>query len=79
MSAIAEILYTKTIAVIECGWCPYKMYINLGNMQDITEPDVEAVKCPHCGKLSWLDEEPIVHNGIENSDIEEGQAIYDRE
>ena len=81
MTLVAEILYTKTIAVVECPYCSKKMHINIGNVMDITEADIEAVKCPYsnCGKSSWLYDEPAIDANIEDYCIEEGNIIYDRE
>jgi phage FluMu protein Com len=38
-----------------CPHCKVKNWVYLGRMDDQTAPDVEAVRCHKCSKVSWLD------------------------
>jgi endogenous inhibitor of DNA gyrase (YacG/DUF329 family) len=73
-SPLAEILFTKTVAIVECPHCSGNMTVYLGDLNDITEGDVEAVKCPYCEKLSWI-RDPVVDKDINEAYIEDGEFV----
>lgn len=74
----AEILSSQTILYIKCPYCLKKMYLNIGDMNDITISNEDAIKCPYCEKISWL-ERPFFEEYIDTNDIsfEKGQKIDD--
>lgn len=38
-----------------CPHCKIKNWLYLGDMSDCTAPDVQALRCFKCKKLSWID------------------------
>jgi Zn ribbon nucleic-acid-binding protein len=46
--------WTKTTGCGVCPKCEAKNYVSLGDLEDQTAPDVEAVECWKCGAKSWL-------------------------
>lgn len=58
-------------------WCPKcgkHCYVDLGDFNDITVPDVEGCKCPHCGH-EWIFEEILdvePEKTTESAHIEDG-------
>ena len=45
-----------TITSITCPQCNKLMFVNLGNTDDMTVGDVEAVRCPYCIKCFFLED-----------------------
>tara|TARA_Y100000034_G_C6795891_1_gene356718 strand:- start:411 stop:641 length:231 start_codon:yes stop_codon:yes gene_type:complete len=39
---------------IMCPKCSEKVWCNNGDEEDMTVPDIEALKCPYCGHYWWL-------------------------
>lgn len=46
----------ETIFKIWCPQCKKTMFVNNGNMDDITVPDIGGVICPHCDIKILLDD-----------------------
>lgn len=42
---------------IICPHCSHTLWVNNGNILDITAPDVDAVRCPWCGEAHVLGDE----------------------
>lgn len=43
-----------TISDRDCPHCKGRVWVNEGNPDDLSEPDVEAIKCPWCKKSFWI-------------------------
>jgi len=71
--------WSITMLVCVCPSCEKRNYVNLGDMDDQTAPDVETVRCWSCKKLAWLDSEvrtmaaDMGHESIEDAFVEEGK------
>ncbi len=37
-----------------CSECNEQVWFDHGDIIDFTAPDVEAVRCPHCGHQFWI-------------------------
>jgi len=47
----------ETIYKVWCPECGKHMYINNGDVSDLTVEDVQGAECPHCGKCFKLHED----------------------
>ena len=45
---------SSTFETFKCSGCGKASLLNLGDLSDITAPDVESAKCCHCGKVTVL-------------------------
>jgi phage FluMu protein Com len=72
----------KLWAEIYCPDCDAKNWIYIGEENDITREDIDAVQCWSCSKLFWVDQEDVededeleMRGPIEDAYIEEGREI----
>tara|TARA_Y100000310_G_C20617714_1_gene781547 strand:- start:1265 stop:1489 length:225 start_codon:yes stop_codon:yes gene_type:complete len=47
---------TTSIYDFGCPKCEKEVWVSNGDPNDITYPDIEALKCCHCGHCWWVDE-----------------------
>src|SRR2546422_941363 len=58
---------------VKCPNCNMGNWVNFGDTNDQTIPDVESVECYNCGNWFWLSEEFIEE--VYWSEIEDGETL----
>lgn len=61
-------VWTTTTLRGECPKCEKVNYVDLGDLEDMTAPDVEIVECWNCGTKSWIDKSVSRDYGYESMD-----------
>lgn len=72
-----EEAWTWTILRCKCPHCKKVNYLNLGDLNDQTAPDIEVLQCWNCDKKSWVmdtdEAECYGHESIEDGYSEKGK------
>lgn len=49
-----EEAWTTTTLRCRCPHCKKVNYLNLGDLNDLSAPDIEVLECWSCGKKAWI-------------------------
>jgi len=68
--------YWSSYIKVKCPYCERMNYVDLGNVQDLSGVDPEAMECWSCDKKSWLAEntkEDYGYDSVEDADMVHGR------